>query len=364
MSNNVGDFLVERLRAWGATPAGIAMPEPSPQPRSGAKTPAIGFVLTSEQFTGPELVELAVGAEQAGFDAAWTSDHFLPWQDNQGHAVQATLLLGALTQRTKRIRIGTGVTCPICRYDPAVGAQTFATLATFAPGRVFLGCGKGEALNEKAATGRWDRHQVRSERWLEAIEIIRALWSGRWIDHDGKHYRVNAKLYDAPPQPMPLYMAASGTKSIGMAGRFGDGWITSAKDATTPEKRKAFDDAVAASGRAAQDVPIIAETWVVDGGTREAEAAAARWRFIPQAFTKYFTNPDPRAIQRDAEASVPLPSVYTDWPVSEDPAVHVAVIQKLLDGGVQQLFVHSAQPDQRRMLEFYGRDVLPKLRAG
>lgn len=348
------------ITAEAAAPEPGTAPTPSPVDRH---RPTIGFVLTSEQFGGPELVELAVAAEQAGFDAVWTSDHFMPWQDNEGHAVQATVLLGALTQRTRRIRIGTGVTCPIYRYHPAIVAQTFATLATFAPGRVFLGCGKGEALNEKAATGRWDGHAGRSDRWREAIETIRALWSGHWVDHDGRHYRVNGKLYDAPPEPIPLYMAASGTKSIGMAGRFGDGWITSAKDAMSAEKRKAFADAVVASGRDPNDVPVIAETWVVVGGTREAEEAATRWRFIPQAFTTYFTNPDPRAIQRDAAASIPLRSVYQDWAVSEDPAVHVAAIRRLLDGGTRQVFIHSGQQDQRRVIEFYGRQVLPQLRA-
>ncbi len=293
--------------------------------RGAGAPPTFGFVLTSEQFTGPELVELAVGAEDAGFDAVWTSDHFLPWQDNQGHAGQAWVLLGALAQRTKRVHLGTGVTCPIYRYPPAIVAQAFASLSLYAPGRVLLGCGKGEALNEYAATGIWDKHAARTDRWIEAIDVIRKLWSGAWVDHEGRWYRVHAKLYDPPAAPIPLY--------------------------------------VADSGRDPARVPIIVEQWVVVGGKAEAREAASSWRMIPKAFAKYFYDPDPRDIQRRAEREVPLDSVYATWPVSEDPEVHVTVLRRLLDQGVSQIFVHSGQRDQRRVLAFYGREVLPRLRA-
>jgi F420-dependent hydroxymycolic acid dehydrogenase len=325
--------------------------------------PAIGFVLTSEQFTGPQLVDLGVAAEDAGFDAVWTSDHFLPWQDNQGHVGQAWILLGALAQRTKHIRIGTGVTCPIYRYHPAIVAQTFAALSYYAPGRLFLGCGKGEALNEQAATGTWDKHPVRAERWVEAIQLIRKLWTGDWVKHQGKYYRVDAKLYDKPTAPIPLYLAAAGTKSTRIAGEHGDGWITDAKDALTPKKRDAFAAGVKASKREQSAVPIIAEHWVVVGGKPEAEEAASQWHMVPKGFTKYFHDPDPRHIQHEAEREIPLESVYADWAVSEDPDVHLKAIQKLLDGGVQQVFIHSGQKDQRRVIELYGSRVLPRIKA-
>ena len=110
-------------------------------------------------------------------------------------------------------------------------------------------------------------------------------------------------------------------------------------------------------------MPIISEQWVVVGGKREAEEAASQWRFIPKGFAKYFYDPDPRSIQRRAEQEVPLESVYADWPVSEDPEVHVAALRKLHAAGVEQIFVHSGQKDQRRVLEFYRRDVLPRLRV-
>jgi TAT-translocated FGD2 family F420-dependent dehydrogenase len=347
---------------WMGTAAGSADARVAPAPSAGAAR--VGFVLTSEQFTGPELVELGVGAEEASFDAVWTSDHFQPWQDNQGHAGHAWVLLGALTQRTRRVALGTGVTCPLYRYPPATVAQAFASLSLYAPGRIFLGCGKGEALNEYAATGTWDKHAARTERWIEAVDVIRKLWTGEWVDHEGRYYRVHAKLYDRPAAPIPLYLAASGTQSSRVAGRLGDGWITAPKDAATRTKRDMFEAGVRESGRDPHRVPIICEQWVVVGGKREAEEAASQWRFIPKAFAKYFYDPDPRDIERRAVREVPLRSVYADWPVSEDPAVHVKAIRKLIDAGVQQVFVHSGQRDQRRVLAFYGREVLPRLRAG
>src|SRR5271169_3029782 len=128
----------------------------------------VGFQLAGEQFTVPQLVELGIAAEQAGFDVSAASDHLQPWQSNQGHAGQAWITLSAIGQRTRRIRMGTTVTCPTFRYNPAVVAQAFASLNLLTPGRIFLGLGSGEALNELAATGTWPKWPERSERLVEA----------------------------------------------------------------------------------------------------------------------------------------------------------------------------------------------------
>ena len=136
---------------------------------------ALGFMLPHEQFDVAQLVEFGVAAEEAGFDFVATSDHFQPWQNNEGHAGMAWVTMAALGQKTKRIRMGTTVTCPTYRYSPAVVAEGFASLAILFPNRVFLGVGSGEALNEQAATGAWDPWPVRSERLVEATQIIREL---------------------------------------------------------------------------------------------------------------------------------------------------------------------------------------------
>jgi TAT-translocated FGD2 family F420-dependent dehydrogenase len=209
----------------------------------------VGYVLSHEQFPVPQLVELAAAAEDAGFDRLWTSDHFHPWMDNQGHSGHAWLTLAAISQRV-RLPFGTGVTCPTFRYRPAIVAQAFATLSALAPGRVFLGVGSGEAINEQATTGTWAPYAERAERLIEAIGIIRGLWTGDWISSEGRYYQVpNAKLYDPPPQPIPLFVAAGGTKSMRLTGRYGDGLISDARRAVMPEMRGAFEDGAREAGR-------------------------------------------------------------------------------------------------------------------
>ena len=166
----------------------------SPSPRSGA---GVGLVLSHEQFTTPELLDQAQAAEQAGFRYLWASDHLQPWQDNQGHSMFPWLTLALVGQRTSRIEFGTGVTCPIYRYHPSTVAQAFASLAMLAPGRVFLGLGTGERLNEQAATNQFGRYVERHDRLIEAIELIRQLWSGQRISFAGRYFQTNQlQLYD------------------------------------------------------------------------------------------------------------------------------------------------------------------------
>ncbi|HSS98835.1 MAG TPA: LLM class flavin-dependent oxidoreductase, partial [Terriglobales bacterium] len=181
----------------------------------------IGFMLGHEQFTVPELVELGGSAERAGFDLLATSDHFQPWQDNEGHSGQAWVTMAALGAKTKRAWIGPTVTCPTFRYNPAVVAEAFASLNLLYPGRIFLGIGSGEALNEQAAIGSWPKWQERSERLIEATDLIRKLWQGNPVDHKGTYYSVNAKLYDPPTSPIPILMAANGPKAMRRAGQYG-----------------------------------------------------------------------------------------------------------------------------------------------
>jgi TAT-translocated FGD2 family F420-dependent dehydrogenase len=324
----------------------------------------VGFVLSHEQFPAPELVNLGIAAEHAGFDELWTSDHFHPWQDNQGHSGQAWITLAALGQRTRSIPFGTGVTCPSFRYRPAVVAQAFASLAVLSPGRVFLGLGSGEALNEVPAGGGWDDASGRFERMVEAGRLIRTLWTGEWVTHRGKYYQVeNARIYDPPPQPLPIYIAASGRRSARAAGELGDGWITLSGSVHRPEVREAFREGARAAGKDPERLRVLVESYVIVGGAAEAEEAARLWRFIGVGADGLLDQPDPREIQRVAEERTALEDVSRNWVVSEDPGVHVVAIQKLTEMGATDVFIHSGQHDQQRVIEFYGRKVLPRLRA-
>jgi F420-dependent hydroxymycolic acid dehydrogenase len=327
--------------------------------------PQIGYVAAHEQFSAPELIEYGVLAEQAGFDALWVSDHFHPWQDNQGHAGQAWLTLAALGQRTRRLVLGTGVTCPTYRYNPAIVAQTFSSLAVLYPGRVFLGVGTGEALNEAPSGGGWGPYKERAARLREAIVLIRKLWTEDWVTYRGEYYAVTeAKIYDKPEHPVPLYVAASGPKTARLAGELSDGLITVGGGAGLPLDRihAAFAEGAASAGKQdAAALPRLCELYVVAGTEQDALPGAELWQFIG-GLEGMMEVPDPREIERQAKQKVDTHRVVEKWTVSLDPREHVRVLQALGDQGFTHVFVHSPQADQRRFIEFYGQHVLPALR--
>ena len=323
--------------------------------------PQIGFQLAHEQFKVPELVELGIAADQAGFDLLAVSDHFQPWQDNEGHSGQAWVTMSAIGQRTKRIRMGTTVTCPTFRYNPAVVAEAFASLSLLTPGRIFLGVGSGEALNEEAATGSWPKWTERSERLVEATEIIRKLWRGQQVDHSGNYYKVNARLYDSPTQTIPLLMAGNGPKAMRRCGQHADGLITDPK--TWKEHKAEFQKGASDAGKDPARMPVFIEQYVVVGGRSELNEAAELWRFGPKAWKPYFNVRDPKTIQKRAEAEVPLEKVTEGWPVGTDPELHVKVLADLFKSGATGVHIHSGQHDQRRVIDFYGKEVLPRLRS-
>ena len=330
---------------------------------ASATTRMVGFALSHEQFPVPKLVELGIAAEEAGFDFLWTSDHFQPWMENQGHAGQAWVTMAALGARTRQIPFGTGVTCPSYRYHPAIVAQAFTSLAQLYPGRVFLGAGSGEALNEQAATGQWDEWATRSDRLVEAVDLIRQLWAGGEVAFKGKFFQTTARLYDTPPQPVPLYVASNGPKSMAHAGQSGDGLITDAESLADEERMNTYREAARGAGKDPSTMPILVEQFVVVGGKAEAEEAATFWRFIPKAWDEFVDIHDPREILRRAEENTPLEEAYGQWPTSADPAVHVKALQDLFDQGATQIIVHAGQRDQQRVIDFYGNEVLPQLRA-
>jgi TAT-translocated FGD2 family F420-dependent dehydrogenase len=324
----------------------------------------IGWVLSSEQFHIDELVKVGAAAENAGFDMVWTSDHFQPWQANEGHSSMAWCTLAALTQRTNHLHFGTGVTCPTYRYRPAVVAEAWASLAQLAPGRAFLAVGTGEALNEAASGAGWGPYAERAARLVEAVKIIRQLWSGHDVHFDGQYYKIDkARLYDPPPTHVPLYIAGNGPKSARLAGEHGDGWVTSLENVQNDAMRNGYLEGVRAAGKNPQQMEILFESWAIVGDQAEAAKYAELWRFTKKAWKPgYVTNPDPVDIQRRADSEIPLRDVYKDWPVSRDPAVHVHALEKMIDAGATMIFVHCPQPRQIELAHWYGRHVLPHVR--
>ena len=338
-------------------PATAASAATTRQKTYGLRDGMIGYMLAHEQFPVPALTEIGEAAAAAGFDFLAASDHFQPWQANEGHSGAAWVTIAALGGRVPEATMGTFVTCPTLRYSPAVVAEAFASLSLLYPGRIFLGVGSGEALNEQAATGMWPGWDERWERLTEAIGIIRRLWTGQHVSHRGRYYAVDARLYDPPAAPIPILTAANGAKSMRLAGEYGDGLIT---DPATWKKHKGDWEAAAKSaGKDPATMPVIAEKFVVVGGEEEAKKAAELWRFIPKAFETYFGIADPAEIQRRAEAEIGLDEMLGEMVVGTDPQAHIAAIEELFDSGVKLVNIHVGQHDQRRAIEFYGEKVLP-----
>jgi TAT-translocated FGD2 family F420-dependent dehydrogenase len=315
------------------------------------------LVLSHEQFTTTRLVKQAQAAERAGFRYLWASDHLQPWQDNEGHSMFPWLTLALVGEKTERISLGTGVTCPSYRYHPATVAQAFASLALLAPGRVFLGLGTGERLNEQAGTGQWGPYPERHDRLIEAIQLIRQLWSGQRVSFQGRYFQTSQlKLYDLPESAPPIFVAASGPKSARLAGQYGDGWISQAAGVKKPKLVAAFEQGARDSGRDPGALGRRAEMFSVVGDQSEIDAAALLWRFTAGAVDQ----PNPVEIQRAAEAN-PLGKVAAGWTTGTDPAVHIAAVQSVLDAGATP-FLHFPQRDPVTAVDFYRTKVLPRLR--
>src|SRR5215212_10177967 len=197
----------------------------------------IGYFLSSEEHPGSELVKAAVLAEKAGFPAAWISDHFHPWLDDQGHSPFVWSVLGGIAAVTDRLRVTTAVTAPIMRIHPVILAQATATTAELfgtvdGRSRFGFGVGTGEALNEHILGDHWPTPEVRLEMLEEAVALIRELWKGKTVDHDGEHYVVeNARIYTLPPKMPDILVSGFGPKAIEVAARIGDGFITTSPSA-------------------------------------------------------------------------------------------------------------------------------------
>ena len=201
----------------------------------------LGYALSSEELGPVDLVKNAARAERAGFGFALVSDHFHPWLDVQGESPFVWSVVGAVSQATESLTLGTGVTCPLIRTHPAIIAQAAATSAALMPGRFFLGVGTGENLNEHVLGDRWPNHEQRLEMLEEAVAVMRELWRGDLVTHRGAHYTVDrARLYTVPEEPPPIAVAAGGPDAAELAGRIGDAFVSTAPD---EELVQAFRDA-------------------------------------------------------------------------------------------------------------------------
>jgi coenzyme F420-dependent glucose-6-phosphate dehydrogenase len=325
-----------------------------------------GYKASAEQFGPAELLRYSVVAEEVGFDSVFVSDHLQPWRHDGGHAPNALSWLGALGARTEHIVIGTSVLTPTFRYHPALVAQAFATLGCLFPGRVVLGVGSGESMNEVPLGIAWPEPKERFARLREAVALIRQLWAEERVDFEGTYYRTEkATIYDRPEQPVPIYIAASGPAATRFAGRAGDGYITtSGKDPSlyTDTLLPAVREGAEKAGRSMADLDLQLEVKVsFDPDRDRALRDCTYWGALALSPEEKTGVEDPIEMQRLADA-LPIDRAASRFIVSGNPVEHVERIQRYLELGFTSLVFHAPGPDQERFLRLYGEEILPRLR--
>jgi coenzyme F420-dependent glucose-6-phosphate dehydrogenase len=327
----------------------------------------LGYKASAEQFGPAELLQYGVLAEKAGFDSVFISDHLQPWRHDGGHAPFAVAWLGALGASTDRITIGTSVLTPTLRYHPGIVAQAFATLGCLYPGRIVLGMGTGESMNEAPLGIEWPDGKERFARFREAVRLIRQLWAEQRVTFEGEYYRtVNATIYDLPDVPIPLYLAGSGPAATRFAGRQGDGYITNSgkKDELYTETLlPAIAEGAAAASRSVKDIDMMLEVKVsFDHDFDTALNATRFWGALALTPDEKAGVEDPVEMQRLAD-QLPIEKAASRFIVSTDPDEHVERIKHYIDLGFNHLVFHAPGPDQATFLDLYGKEILPRLRS-
>ncbi len=315
---------------------------------------SIGVGLSSEELGPLEIVRAAALAEEVGFTRVWVSDHFHPWIDAQGSSPFVWSVLGGIARATDRIRVGTGVTCPIMRLHPAIVAQAAATTQCMFDGRFWLGVGSGEALNEHVTGQKWPEASVRLEMLEEAVSILRQLWKGGQTNHYGKHFTVdNARIYTLPDEPPEIYVSAFGEQSVKIAARIGDGLVSTKLDSEitsaftrfggTGPKIAQVKVAWAKSVSAARD--LVFERWPTAGLKGDIKQELA----TPREF-------------EEATSTLSKDEVTESFACGPDPQEHIDAISRYLDAGYDDVYVTQVGTDQSGFARFYEREVLPYFR--
>jgi G6PDH family F420-dependent oxidoreductase len=313
----------------------------------------VGYQLSSEEFTPAELLEQARLAEQSGFEGLWISDHFHPWIDAQGQSSFVWSMIGALSQ-VSSLPVTTAVTCPIMRLHPAILAQAAATSAVLHSGRFVLGVGTGEALNERVIGEGWPSADLRLEMLEEAVEVMRKLWSGRFVNHRGRYYTVeHARIYTRPEQPPKVYVSAFGPKALELAGRIGDGYISAQpkeklvrgfRDNGGGDKPAAGGCKACYAGNEDEAVRIAYERWPTEG--------------LPGQLSREL--PSPRQFEQ-ASTLVKPDTIRQILPCGPDPGRHLEQLTRYHDAGFDEVYVANIGPHYADMMRLYASEILPQV---
>ena len=327
----------------------------------------LGYKASAEQFGSRQLLEFACLAERSGLDSVWVSDHFQPWRHTGGQAPFALSWLGALGALTSRVVIGTSVLTPTFRYHPSVVAQAFATLGSLFPGRVVLGIGTGESLNEVPPTGMaWPEQKERTARFKESVDLIRQLWRGQRVSYQGQFYKtVEATIYDRPEIEVPIYVAGAGPVMAKFAGEKADGFIcTSGKkwDLYTQTLLPNLNSGLEKSVRAIGSIDRMIEIKLsFDPDAERALHDTRFWSALALSPEEKMNVEDPLAMEKMADA-LPIERVATRWIVATDAAQALERIRPYVDMGFNHLVFHAPGADQARFLGYFSQSLLPLLR--
>jgi G6PDH family F420-dependent oxidoreductase len=313
----------------------------------------LGYFLSTEEHTPLALVDQAARAEQAGFETAWISDHFHPWNDEQGQAPFVWAVLGGISQRTERLRVHTAVTAPIVRIHPAIVAQAAATAATMLPGRFGLGVGTGEALNEHVLGDPWPSVNIRLEMLEEAVGHIRALWEGGTKTRYGEYYVIDrARIYTLPDEPPPIHVSAFGPKAVEVAARIGDGYMNTEPD---PDLLRMYREH-GGRGTAHGGLKVC---WAED--EEQAKRTVHRlWanEGLPGELAQLL--PTPKNFEEASELVTPE-MMAESVPCGPDPEKHVQAIQAFVDAGYDEVYISQIGPDQEGFFRFFEQELRPRL---
>jgi G6PDH family F420-dependent oxidoreductase len=313
----------------------------------------IGYFLSCEEYTPAELVEQAKAAADAGFEALWISDHFHPWNNEQGNSPFVWSVIGAISQVCD-LPVTTAVTCPMVRTHPAIIAQAAATSGEMLNGKFILGVGSGEALNEHILGDVWPSADERLEMLEESVELMRKLWTGEIVTTEGKHYKVDhARIYNLPETPPEVYISGFGPKATDLAAKIGDGYINVAPDAEMVQRFKEQSGGKPAQGGAkVAYAPTKEEGW---------EHAHRLWpnAGLPGEMAQILPTPEhfEQATQLVTE-EMTRESVVA----GNDPADHLEQATSYADAGYDELYIANMGPHYKEMIQFYGEKVLPDLR--
>jgi coenzyme F420-dependent glucose-6-phosphate dehydrogenase len=326
-----------------------------------------GYKASAEQFGSRQLLEFACLAEQAGLDSVWVSDHFQPWRHTGGQAPFSLSWLGALGARTSRIVMGTSVLTPTFRYHPSVVAHAFATLGSLFPGRVVLGVGTGESLNEVPPTGMaWPEQKERTARFKESVDLMRRLWREQRLSYAGQYYKtVEATIYDRPEIEVPIYVAGAGPVMAKFAGEKADGFIcTSGKkwELYTETLLPNLTAGLEKAGRSLDSIDRMIEIKLsFDPDAERALQDTRFWAALALSPEEKMNVEDPLAMEKIADA-LPIERAASRWIVATDPAQALERIRPYVDMGFNHLVFHAPGADQARFMGYFSQSLLPLLK--